>query len=110
MCKLSWKQRKLFTAHLPATIFFLALSLPACHAQSNCSTPQITSVTPTTWVAGLTFNVTVNYEDATCDVTACVTKGTDLQCGVLDPAQGPPFYFGFPPLDLTWDQVAPWWC
>lgn len=40
-------------------IIFLPLFIPAmCHAQT-CTQPAITSVTPSTWVAGQTYNVVV---------------------------------------------------
>jgi len=62
MCKLSGKLWTFLTAVLPVVIFFSVVSIPECHAQNyfcTISQPVITSVTPSTWVAGQTINVKI---------------------------------------------------
>jgi hypothetical protein len=45
---------------LHAAILILLLCATVCHAQVTCpSSPTITSVTPSTWVAGQTYNITI---------------------------------------------------
>ena len=58
--RVQWETGKLFTALLFAFFFFSAVSTPECRAQSVCPvSPVITSVTPSTWVAGQTYNITI---------------------------------------------------